>query len=176
MDPAISGRSRPLIRSAKIEKIAKNHEKSDFSKIHNFLYSGRKYDIWLEIGLLGPGKHSETLYWPSHAIWRHLTKSQKNRIFDPQNRDKKFFKVDFFCRWGPATKSRLGIDTSYRCPQGPVILLYWPHPFLPQSSFENSKKIQKIIFFCESDVFVAFVAFSVLLMLFFKISKTWRYC
>ena len=57
-----SGQSRPLITSAKIEKITKNHEKSDFSKINNFLYSGREYDIWPEIGLLGPGKHSETLY------------------------------------------------------------------------------------------------------------------
>ena len=153
----------------------KNRKKCDFWKVDIFLYGGRKYDIWPEIGPLGPGKHPETLYWPSHAIWRHLTKSQKNRIFDLQNRDKKFFKVDFFCRWGPATKLILGIDTSYRCPQGLVILLYWPHLFLPQSSFENSKKIQKTIFFCESVVFVAFVAFSVLLMLFFKISKTWRY-
>ena len=139
-----SGHFRPIPDTNQIGQNRKNRKKLQkmrFLKSRYFLYGGRKYDIWPEIGPLGPGKHPETLYWPSHAIWRHLTKNQKNRIFDPQNRDKKFFKVDIFCRWGPATKSILGIDTSYRCPQGPVILLYWPHPFLPQSSFENSKKI-----------------------------------
>ena len=153
----------------------KNRKKCDFWKVDIFLYGGRKYDIWPEIGPLGPGKHPETLYWPSHTIWRHFVKSRKNRIFDPQNHDKIFLEVDFFGRWSPATKSILGIDTSYWCPQDPIILLYWPHPFLPKSSVKNSKKFEKSVFFHESVVFVAFVAFWVLLMLFFKISKTWRY-
>ena len=131
---------------------------------------GRKLVLWSPESTKKPYIDHPTQYGD---IWQNV---KKNRIFDPQNRDKKFFKVDFFCRWGPATKSILGIDTSYRCPQGPVILLYWPHPFLPQSSFENSKKIQKTIFFCESVVFVAFVAFCVLLMLFFKIFKIRRCC
>ena len=114
---------------------------------HILLHSGRKYDIWPEIGLLGPGKHPETLYWPSHTIWRHFVKSRKNRIFDPQNHGKIFLEVDFFGRWSPATKSILGIDTSYWCPQDPIILLYWPRPFLSKSSIENSGKFENPPFF-----------------------------
>ena len=93
--PAISGRSRPLIKSAKIEKIVKNRKKCDFWKVDIFLYGGRKYDIWPEIGPLGPGKHPETLYCPSNVIWLHFTKSQKNRNFHFKNHGKNFFKANF---------------------------------------------------------------------------------
>ena len=147
MCPATSGRSRPHIASTKIQKITKNHKKCDFSKVDILWYSGWKYDIWPEIGPLGPGKHPETLYWPSHTIWRHFVKSRKNRIFDPQNHDTFFLEIDFFGRWSPAIKSILWIDTSYWCPQDPIILLYWPHPFLPKSSLKNSKHFEKSVIF-----------------------------
>ena len=60
-----SGYFRPIPATNYIgqnRKIAKNREKCDFSKIHIFLYGGRKYDFWPEIDPLGPGKHPETLY------------------------------------------------------------------------------------------------------------------
>ena len=113
---------------------------------------------------------------PPYEIWLHFGKSEKNRIFDPKNQGKKFFKVDFFGRWVPITKSILGIDRPYWCPQTPIILLYTTYPFLAICIIKNSVKFQKTNFFYESVVFVAFVAFWVLLMLFFKISKMWKYC
>ena len=131
--PATSGRFRPHIASTKIQKITKNHKKFDFLRIDILEYSGWKYDIWPEIGPLGPGKHPETLYWPSNLIWIHFTKSQKNRIFHFKNHGKKFFEADFFGRCAPAAKSILGIDTPYWCPQSPIILLYELRPFLLKS-------------------------------------------
>ena len=60
-----SGHFRPIPATTYIgqnRKIAKNRKKSDFSKVHIFLCSSRKYDIWPEISPLGPRKHPETLY------------------------------------------------------------------------------------------------------------------
>ena len=175
MCPATSGRFRLHIASTKFAKINKNVKKCDFSKIDKFLYSGRKYDFLPEIGFLDLRKHPEILYWPPSEIWLHFGKSEKNCIFDFKNQGKKFFKVDFFGRWVPMTKSILGIDRPYWCPQTPIILLYTTYPFLAICIIKNSVKFQKTNLFPESVVFVAFVAFWVLLMLFFKISRTWRY-
>ena len=44
------------------ENHQKNRKNRDFSKIDIMLYSGRKYDIWPEIGPLDPGKPPESLY------------------------------------------------------------------------------------------------------------------
>ena len=140
MCPATSNRFRPHIASTKIQKITKNHKKCDFSKVDILWYSSWKYDIWPEIVPLGPGKHPETLYWPSYAIGLHFTKSQKNRIFHPKNHGKKFFEADFFGRCGPATKPILGIDTSYWCPKSPIILMHAPQPFLLICIIKNSSK------------------------------------
>ena len=75
------------------------------------LYSGRKYEIWPEIGFLDPKKSLETLYWPSYTIWYDFTKSQKKSIFDPKNREKKFYFLDYAERGGPLIKTILAIDT-----------------------------------------------------------------
>jgi len=176
MCPATSGRFRPPIRSEKSRKSSKNRKNRDFSKIDILLYSGRKYDIWPEIGPLDPGKPPESLYWPSYMIWLYFEKSQKNRIFHLQNQHKKFFPAEYSGRCGPANKSISGVNTSYSRPQTPIILRYTPHPFLPVCIIKSSKIFQKIDFFHESVVFVVFVAFWVLLMLFFKISKISRCC
>ena len=147
MYAAISGRSRPQFTSAKIANIAKNRKKRDFSKVDILLCSGRKYDIWPEIGPLDPSKHPETLYWPSYMIWLNLRENQKNRIFQPKNHVKNFFSANLSGRCGPATKSILGIDWPNWCPQIPIILVYPPDPFLLKSSFEISKNLLKIVFF-----------------------------
>ena len=44
------------------EKSSKNRQKCDFSKIDILFHSGRKYDIWPEIGPLDTGKPPESLY------------------------------------------------------------------------------------------------------------------
>ena len=147
MCPATSGRSRPPIRSKKSRKSSKNRKNRDFSKIDILLYSGRKYDIWPEIGPLDPGKPSEGLYWPSYMIWLYFEKSQKNRIFHLQNQHKKFFPADYFGRCGPATKSISGVNTSYSRPQSLIILSYAPYPFLPACIIKISKNIPKTDFF-----------------------------
>ena len=125
---------------------------------------------------MDPGKHPETLYGPSYVIGLHFTKSQKNRIFHFKNHGKKFFEADFSGRCGPATKPILGIDTSYWCPQSLIILMHAPQPFLLICIIKNWAKSSKFGLFHESVVSVAFVAFWVLLMLFFKISKVRRCC
>ena len=173
MCPATSSRFRPPIRSEKSQKSSKNRKNRDFRKIDILLYSGRKYDIWPEIGPLDPGKPPESLYWPSYMIWLHFEKSQKNRIFHLQNQHKKFFLAEYSGRCGPDKKSISGVNTSYSRPQTPIILRYTPHPFLPVCIIKSSKIFQKIDFFHES---VVFVAFWVLLMLFFKIFKIRRCC
>ena len=171
MCPATSGRFRPLIRLEKSRKSSKNRKNRDFSKIDILFYSGRKYDIWPEISPLDPRKPSETLYWPSYLIWLYFEKSQKNRIFHLQNQHKNFFLDEYFGRCGPANKSISGVNRSYSRPQSPIILGYAPHPFLPVCIIKNSQNVQKTHFFHESVFFVVFIAFWVLLMLFFKISK-----
>ena len=176
MGPATSGRSRPRIRLAKSRKSSKNRQKYDFSKIDILFHSGRKYDIWPEIGPLDTGKPPESLYWPSYTIKPYFLKSKKNRIFDHQNRCKKFFLAEFFGRCGPATKAIPGINTPHTRPQTPIILMYEPQPFLPICILKNSFSNAKRHFFSENVVFVVFVAFWVLLLLFFKISWTWRCC
>ena len=175
MCPTTSGRFRPSFISEKSRKSSKNRKNRDFSKINILLYSGRKYDIWPEIGPLDPGKPPESLYWPSYMTWLHFEKNQKNRIFHLQNQHKNFFPADYFGRCVPATKSISGVNTSYSRPQTPIILLYTTYPFLAICIIKYSIKFQKTYFFPESVVFDAFVAFWVLLMLFFEISKTWRY-
>ena len=122
-----SGRFRPRNTLRKSEKIAKNGKKCDFSKFEDILYSGRKCDIWPEIDPLDPGKSLESLYWPSYTIWSNFKKSQKNPIFDHQNSEKNFFPADYSGRCGPATKTILGIETSYQCPKDPIMSPY-PHP------------------------------------------------
>ena len=173
---ATSGRFRPHIASTKFAKITKNLKNRDFSKIDIFLYSGRKYDFLPKIGPLDLKNHPETLYWPPYEIWLQFRKNEKNRIFHLKNQGKKFFRVDFFGRRAPITKSILGIDRPYWCTQTPIILLYTTYPFLAICIIKNSVKFQKTSFFPESVVFVAFVAFWVLLMLFFKIFKIRRCC
>ena len=101
---------------------------------------GRKSAFWGPESIQKPYIDHPTQY--GVIFW----KVKKNRFFDPQNHDKIFFKVDFFGRWSPATKSILGIDTSYWCPQDPIILLYWPHPFLPKSSVKIPKYSKKRLF------------------------------
>ena len=174
--PATSGRSRPRIRLAKSRKSSKNRQKCDFSKIDILFHSGRKYDIWPEIGPLDPGKPPESLYWPSYTIRPYFLKSKKNRIFDHQNRCKKIFLAEFSGRCGPATKAIPGINTPYTRPQTPIILMYEPQPFLPICILKNLLSNAKRHFFSENVVFVVFVAFWVLLLLFFKISWTRRCC
>ena len=175
--PATSGRFRPSSRSEKSRKSSKNRKNRDFSKIEILLYSGRKYNIWPEIGPLDPGKPPESLYWPSHMIWLYFEKNnKKNRIFHLQNQHKNFFPADYFGRCGSANKSISGVNKSYSRPQTPIILGYTPHPFLPVCIIKNSQIFPKIVFFHKRVVFVVFVAFWVLLMLFFKISKISRCC
>ena len=99
-----------------------------------------------------------------------FSKKQKNRILDHQNRCKKIFLAEFSGRCGPATKAIPGINTSYTRPQTPIILMYEPQPFLPICILKNSLSNAKMHFFNENVVFVVFVAFWVLLLLFFKIS------
>ena len=99
-----------------------------------------------------------------------FSKKQKNRIFDHQNRCKKIFSAEFFGRCGPATKAIPGINTPHTRPQTPIILMYEPLPFLPICILKNSLSNAKRHFFHENVVFVVFVAFWVLLLLFFKIS------
>ena len=147
MCPATSGRFRPSIRSKNSRKSSKNRKNRDFSKIDILLYSGRKYDIWPEIGPLDPGKPPESLYWPSYMIWLYFEKSQKNRIFHLQNQHKNFFPAEYSGRCGPANKSISGVNTSYSRPQTPIILRYTPHPFLPVCIIKNSKIFQKSTFF-----------------------------
>ena len=171
--PADSGHILHQQKSKKSRKIIKNaiFQKSIFCDIvaENMIF-GRKLALWAPESTQKPYIDLPTQYgYISQKV-------KKNRIFHPKNHGKKFFEADFFGRCGPATKPILGIDTSYWCPQDPIILLYWPHSFLPKSSLKNSKKFEKNVFFHESVVFVAFVAFWVLLMLFFKISKIRRYC
>ena len=168
MCPATSGRFRPPIRSEKSRKSSKNRKNRDFSKIDILFYSGRKYDIWPEIGPLDPGKPPESLYWPSYTIRPYFLKSKKNRIFDHQNRCKKFFLAEFFGRCGPATKAIPGINTPYTRPQTPIILMYEPLPFLPICILKNSLSFAKMHFFIENVVFVAFVAFWVTTTLLFS--------
>ena len=147
MRPVTSGRFWPSITSEKSRKSSKNRKNRDFSKIDILLYSGRKYDIWPEIGPLDPGKYPKILYWSPYLIWLQLRKSEKIRIFDPKNQGKKFFKVDFLGRWVLATKAILGIDRPYWCPQTPIISLYTTYPFLPISSIKISSKLPKNHFF-----------------------------
>ena len=147
MYSATSGRLRQQIASTNVQKSRKINPKFEFLKIDILFYSGKKYDIWPEISPLGPGKHPETLYWPSYVIGLHLTKSKKNRIFHLKNHGKNFLAADIVGRCGPATKSILGIDRPYWCPQSPIMLLYEPCPFLPKSSIKNPKKFSKTHFF-----------------------------
>ena len=102
-----------------------------------------------------------------------LKKVKKNRIFHLQNQHKNFFPDEYFGRCGPANKSISGVNRSYSRPQIPIILGYAPHPFLAECIIKNPRNFQKTNFFHKS---VVFVAFWVLLMLFFKISKMWRCC
>ena len=171
----VSGHFRPLIRLKKSRKSSKNRKNRDFSKIDILLCSRRKCGIWPEIGPLDPEKPPESLYWSSYMIWLYFEKSQKNRIFHLQNQHKNFFPDEYFGRCGPANKSISGVNRSYSRPQIPIILGYAPHPFLAVCIIKNSRNFEKPHFFHKSVVFVAFVAFWVLLMLFFKISKIRRY-
>ena len=147
----ISGRFRPQIRS---RKSAKNCKKCDFSKFENFLYSGRKYDIWPEIDSLDPGKPLESLYWPSYTIWSNFEKNKKNPIFDLQNQKKKFFSADYSGRCDPAAKTILGIKTSYQCPKGPIMSPYPHTPFTPIYDFKFSLGHRKINFFFTKVLFL----------------------
>ena len=147
MCTATSGRFRPLIRLEKSRKSSKNRKNRDFSKIDILFYSGRKYDIWPEIGPLDPRKPSETLYWPSYLIWLYFEKSQKNRIFHLQNQHKNFFPDEYFGRCGPANKSISGVNRSYSRPQSPIILGYAPHPFLAVCIIKSSLNFQRNTFF-----------------------------
>ena len=150
--PDTSGRFRPRIRLAKSRKSSKNRQKCDFSKIDILFHSGRKYDIWPEIGPLDPGKPPESLYWPSYTIRQYFLKSEKNRIFDHQNRCKKIFLAEFSGRCGPATKAIPGINTPHTRPQTPIMLMYEPQPFLPicilKNSLSNAKRhfLTKMLF------------------------------
>ena len=130
----ISGHFRPIAAMICINKNRKNHKK--FQKTRFF--KNRYFFMWWpeicflpEINPLDPGKYPETSYWLPYVIWLDLKKSRKNRIFDPRNHGKKFSKVDFFGGWASITKSILGIDRPYRCPESPIILVYAPYPFLP---------------------------------------------
>ena len=123
---------------------------------------------------LDPEKLPESLYWTSYTIWPYFLKSKKkNRIFDHQNRCKKIFLAEFSGRCGPATKAIPGINTPHTRPQTPIMLMYEPQPFLPICILKNWLSNAKRHFFGEN---VVFVAFWVLLLLFFKISWTRRCC
>ena len=107
---------------------------------------------------------------------RILRKIKKIRFLTSKIKKKKFFSADYSGRCDPAAKTILGIKTSYQCPKGPIMSPYPHTPFTPIYDFKFSLGHRKINFFHKSVVFVAFVAFWVLLMLFFKISKMWRCC
>ena len=117
---------------------------------------------------------SFNFYPPRYLIY--FEKSEKNRIFHLQNQHKNFFPDEYFGRCGPANKSISGVNRSYSRPQIPIILGYAPHPFLAVCIIKNSRNYQKNNFFHKRVVFVVLVAFWMLLMLFFKISKMWRCC
>ena len=115
-----SGHFRPIPATnqiGKIKKTSKNRQICNFSKIDILFHSGRKYDIWPEIGHLDPGKPPESLYWPSYTIRPYFLKSKKNRFFDHQNRCKKIFLTEFSGRCGPATKAIPGMNKPYTCPK-----------------------------------------------------------
>ena len=170
--PATYGRSRPRIRFAKSRKSSKNRQKCDFSKIDILFHSGRKYDIWPEIGPLDPGKSPESLYWSSYTIWSNFKKSQKNPIFDHQNSEKKFFPADYSGRCDPAIKTILGIKTSYMCPKGPIMSPY-PHPsFVPIRDFKFSLDPGKIHFFSVFLLYIDIYVSYIYETYFFKISRT----
>ena len=128
---------------------------------------GDRTDIWPKIDPLDPGKP----ILPSYTIRPYFVKRRKkNRILDHQNRCKKIFLAEFSGRCGPATKAIPGINTPHTRPQTPIMLMYEPQPFLPICILKNSLSNAKRHFFSENVVFVVFVAFWVLLLLFFKIS------
>ena len=130
---------------------------------------GRKSALWTP-------ESPQKAYIDHPTQYGYILKKVKKIAFFISKISIKNFPVEYFGRCGPATKSISGVNTSYSRPQTPIILRYTPHPFLPVCIIKSSKIFQKIDFFHESVVFVVFVAFWVLLMLFFKISKISRCC
>ena len=113
--------------------------------------------------------------WKLTDFWPYfLRRPKKNRIFDLQNPEKKFFPADYSGRCDPAIKTILGIKTSYQCPKGPIMSPYPHSPFIPIQDFKFSLGPSKIHFF---SVFLIYIDIEVSYIYiyekyFFKISRT----
>ena len=146
MCPATSGRFWPLIRLEKSRKLSKNRKKrAIFRKNDILFYSGRKYDIWPEIGPLDPRKPSETLYWPSYLIWLYFKKSQKKiAFFISKISIKMFFRTNILADVvRPTNQYRGSID----------------HIPAPICIIKNSRNFPETHLFRKSVVFVALLPF-----------------
>ena len=102
-------------------------------------------------------------------------KSKKIGFLTPKIVIKNFSKSIFFADEARPPNQYWGSIHHIGAPKAPLSCCIGHTPSYRNLALKIPKKIQKTIFFCESVVFVAFVAFSVLLMLFFKISKIRRY-
>ena len=146
-------------------KSSKNQIFSILKKLSGIV---RKCNIWLEIGHLGPEKHSKTMKHPYMTFWTQFEGIEKNCHFWPKSAPPKFSKSIFcwpiisgqYCdMWGRYIPS--GPPRLYNMEVIPLLLLSYIW------CWNSGLRLEKQLF-SDFVVFVAFVAFLGTTMLLFE--------
>ena len=173
---ATSGRFRPSFKSEKSRKSSKNRKNRDFSKIDILLYSGRKYDIWPEIGPLDPGKPPESLYWPSYMIWLYFEKKSKKIAFFTSKISIKSFSGRLFWPMWPGHQIDIGGQYILFPPPNPYNVEVYTPPLPTCMHHQKFQNFSKNRLFSRKCCFCCFCCFLGVANVVFKISKISRCC